>query len=160
MAGKVKRNEIMTYMDTTPTTTATYSLIGDGVPSGKIAYNPKTESVAYISDENASVSVEGYAPTMAVEQIAIAGNAVFDYIESLLRTRAILDDAETSIVNVWAYESGGPTAYPAEKQPVVITIEDFGGDGGTAAKINYTIHYNGDPIAGTFNTSTSAFTPS
>ena len=74
--------------------------------------------------------------------------------------RATLDDAETTIVNVWAYESGGPTAYPAEKQDVSIQIDEFGGDGGTAVKINYTINFIGDPVVGTFNASTSAFSAS
>jgi hypothetical protein len=157
---KIKRSEIKTFINTTPTTTATYSLLGDGVASGKIAYNPKTESVTYIDDDNASVSVEGYAPTMAVEQVAISGNAVFEYVDGLRVARAILDDAETDIVNVWAYEAGGPTAYPAEKQTVCIAVEDIGGDGGVAAKLNYTIYYVGDPIPGTFNASTLAFTPS
>ena len=157
---KIKRSEIQTFIDTTPTTTATYSLIGDGVPSGKIAYNPKTESVTYIHQDNASVSVEGYAPTMAVEQVAIAGDAIYEYIDELRKARAVLDDAETTIVNVWMYESGGPTAYPAEQQSVCIAIDDFGGDGGVAAKLNYTIYYIGDPIPGTFNASTKAFTAS
>ena len=58
------------------------------------------------------------------------------------------------------YETGWPTAYPAEKQQVCIAVEDFGGDGGASAKLNYTIHYVGDPIPGTFNASTSAFTAS
>ena len=73
---------------------------------------------------------------------------------------AVLDDAETDIVNVWAYEAGGPTAYPAEKQNVSIQIDEFGGDGGSSVKINYTINFIGDPVPGTFNANTSAFTPS
>jgi len=157
---KIKRSEIQTFIDTTPASSETYSLVGDGVPSGKIAYNPTTESVTYIHQDNASVTVEGYAPTMAVEQVAITDDAVFEFIDTLRKSRAVLDDAETTIVNVWMYESGGPTAYPAEQQTVCIAIEDYGGEGGVGARINYTIHYVGDPIPGTFNGSTSAFTPS
>lgn len=156
---KIKRSELQTFLDTTPAATATYSLIGDGVPSGKIAYNPKTESVTYIHLDNASVSVEGYAPVMAVEQVAVTGNAVFEFIDTLRKNRAVLDDAATDIINVWMYKTGGPTAYPAEKQPVCIAVEDVGGDGGSSVKLNYTIYYVGDPIPGTFNASTSAFTP-
>lgn len=155
---KIKRSEIQTFIDVTGS--ESYKLIGDGVPSGKIEYNPKTESVTYVHEDNATVTVEGYAPTMAVEQVAIAGDDVFDYIDQLRKNRAVLDDAETTIVNVWMYESGGPTAYPAEQQGVAIAIEDFGGDGGQSAKLNYTIHYVGDPIPGTFNASTKVFTPS
>ena len=156
---KVKRSEIQTFMDTAPSA-ETYNLIGDGVPSGKINYNPKTESVNYIHLDNASVSVEGYAPTMSVEQVAINGDAIFEFIDALRKARAVLDAAVTTIVNVWMYESGGPTAYPAEQQTVCIAVEDYGGDGGAAAKLNYTIYYVGDPILGTFNSSTKVFTAS
>lgn len=157
---KIKRSEIQTFLNTTPATTATYVLLGDGVPSGKINYNPKTTEETYIHETSASISVDSYAPTMPIEQIAKAGDGVFDFIDALRIARAVLEDAETDIVNVWMYKAGGPTAYPAEKQTVAIQIDDFGGDGGSPAKINYTINYVGDPVAGTFNASTKTFTAS
>lgn len=157
---KIKRSEVMTFMDITPSSTATYKLIGDGVTSGAIGYNPKTTEETYIHEDSATITVESYAPTMPVEAVAVSGDSVFDFIDGLRVARATLDDAETTIVNVWAYESGGPTAYPAEEQKVSIQIDEFGGDGGTAVKISYTINFIGDPVAGTFNSSTSAFTES
>ena len=150
----------MTFMNTTPLAAATYKLIGDGVTTGAIEYNPKTEEVTYIHEDSATISVESYAPTLPVEAIAVSGDEVFEFIDALRVARAVLDDAETDIVNVWAYESGGPTAYPAEKQNVSIQIDEFGGDGGASVKINYTINFIGDPVPGTFNANTSAFTPS
>lgn len=158
---KIKRSEIQTFIDTVPAGglgSETYSLIGDGVPSGKIAYNPKTETMTYIHENSASVTVEGYAPTMSVEAEAVNGDAVFEFIDALRIARAVLDDAETTICNVWMYETGGPTAYPAEQQTVCISVDEYGGDGGSSAKISYTIHYVGDPIPGTFNSSTKVFT--
>jgi hypothetical protein len=157
---KIKRSEVMTFMDITPSSTATYKLIGDGVTSGAIGYNPKTTEETYIHEDSATITVESYAPTMPVEAVAVSGDDVFDFIDGLRVARATLDDAETTIVNVWAYESGGPTAYPAEEQKVSIQIDEFGGDGGTAVKINYTINFVGDPVVGTFNASTSAFSAS
>ena len=157
---KIKRSQIQTFINITPSSTATYKLLGDGVTAGKIEYNPKTSEETYVHEDSATIAVESYAPVMPVEQTAISGDDVFDFVDDLRRDRAVLEDAETDIVNVWMYETGGPTAYPAEKQSVSIQIDDFGGDGGQAAKINYTINYVGDPIAGTFNASTSAFTPS
>jgi hypothetical protein len=160
MTTKVKRSSLKTYLNTTPSSTATYSLIGDGVVAGKIAMNPKVTNETYISLDNASISVDSYAPKMPVEQTCKVGDAVFTFVDALRIARAILADAETDIVNVWAYKAGGPTAYPAEKQSVSIQIDDFGGEGGDVNKINYTINYIGSPIPGTFNTTTSAFTPS
>lgn len=157
---KIKRSEVMTFMNTTPSSTATYSLIGDGVTSGAIGYNPKTTEETYIHEDSATITVDSYAPTLPVEAVAVSGNAVFEFIDALRIARAVLDDAETDIVNVWAYEEGGPTAYPAEKQDVSIQIDEFGGEGGSSVKINYTINFIGDPVPGTFNANTSTFTES
>ncbi len=157
---KIKRSEVMTFMNTTPLAAATYKLIGDGVTTGAIEYNPKTTEETYIHEDSATISVESYAPSLPVEAIAVSGDDVFEFIDALRIARAVLDDAKTDIVNVWAYETGGPTAYPAEKQNVSIQIDEFGGDGGQSVKINYTINFIGDPVPGTFNANTSAFTPS
>ncbi len=156
---KIKRSQLMTFMNTTPSAAATYSLIGDGVTGGSISYNPQVEEETYIHQDSATITVESYSPKLSLEASAVAGDAVFDFIDALRVARAVLTDAQTDIVNVWAYESGGPTAYPAEKQNVSIQIDEFGGEGGSSVKINYTINFIGDPIPGTFNASTKAFTP-
>ena len=159
-AVKIKRSQIQSFLNTTPSTTATYSLIGDGVTTGKINYNPKTTEETYIHQDSATITVDSYAPVMPVEATAKNGDACFEYVDGLRRSRAVLAAAESDIVNVWMYETGGPTAYPAEKQPVSIQLDDFGGDGGVAAKINFTLNFIGDPVLGTFNASTKAFTAS
>ena len=157
---KIKRSQVMTFMNTTPSAAATYSLIGEGVTGGSIAYNPQVEEETYIHQDSATVTVESYSPKLSLEASAVAGDAVFEFIDSLRVARAVLSAAQTDIVNVWAYESGGPTAYPAEKQNVSIQIDEFGGEGGSSVKINYTVNFIGDPIPGTFNASTKAFTAS
>jgi hypothetical protein len=157
---KIKRSEILTYINTTPSSTATYSLLGIGVVTGVINLNPNVTTETYIHEDTATISVESYAPTMPVEITGNNGNAVFEYLDALRKARAVLGDCETDIVNVWNYETGGPTAAPAEKQPVSIQIDTFGGDGGTAVKLAVTINYQGDHTLGTFNTTTPAFTPS
>jgi hypothetical protein len=161
MAGtNVKRSQVKTFLNTTPLSTATYVLIGDGVKSGKIAYNPKITDETYISNDSATISVDSYAPKMAVAAKAKVGDAAFTFLDGLRIARAVLASAETDVVNVWLYKTGGPTAYPAEKQTVSIAIDDFGGDGGAPVEISYTINYAGDPAAGTFNSGTSVFTAS
>ena len=161
MAGTdVKRSLFKTFINTTPLAAATYVLIGDGVKSGKIAMNPKLTDETYISNDTATISVDSYAPKMAVAAKAKVGDAAFTYLDALRIARAVLGAAQTDIVNVWLYQTGGPTAYPAEKQTVSISIEDFGGDGGTPVELAYTINYAGDRTVGTFNSGTSAFTAS
>jgi len=157
VSGKIKRSLVRTFIDIDPDN-EDYELLGDGVVSGQIDYNPKTLEEIYISEDSGHTSVESYAPTMPVEMTCKAGDSVFEFIDGLRKAQAVLGDAETTIVNVWMYESGGPTAYPAEQRQASIQIDSFGGPGGEATKINFTINFIDDPVTGTFNASTKAFT--
>jgi hypothetical protein len=159
-ATKIKRSQVQTFLNTTPLSAATYSLIGDGVKSGKIAYNAKVTDETYIHQDSATITIDSYAPKIAVSATAKFGDVVFNFLDGLRINRSILDAAETDIINVWMYKTGGPTAYPAEKQAVSISIEDFGGDGGDAVQLSYSLNFISDPILGTFNATTKAFTPS
>lgn len=157
---QVKRSQFATFMNTTPSATATYALIGDGITSAEISYNPETEEYTFIHQDSGTTNLKSYKPAMPVEAIATAGDPVFDFVDGLRQARAILDGAKTDIVNVWLYETDTSGAYPAEKQDVIISIDSFGGEGGDTAKINYTLNYAGDPVAGTFNPTTKAWTAS
>jgi hypothetical protein len=154
---KIKRSQVQTFLNTTPLSTATYHLLGDGVKTGKIDYKPKVTDETYISEDSATITVDSYAPTMPVSAIAKYGDPVFDFIDNLRITRAVLDNAETDIVNVWLYETPEATEYPAEYQKVSIQIDSFGGDGGVAVIIDYTINFIGDPVKGYFDISNSTF---
>jgi len=150
---KVKRSEFQTFMDIDPGY-EDWALIGEGVTAGEIAYNPEISEETYIHEDSGNAEIEGYSPNMAIEATAINGDEVFEFIDELRKGRAILDDAHTQIVNVWMYETDTAGAYPAELQDVAISIDTWGGEGGASNKINYTIHYRGDPTTGTFNPTT------
>lgn len=160
MTAKIKSSQVKLFMDTTPATTPTFSLVGDGVKSWKINYNPKTTEEHYVHQDTGSTSVDSYAPTLPVEMTAKVGDEVFEFIDGLRKARAVGADAETEIVTVWLYETPTSGAYPAEKQPVSIQIDDLTVEGGTPVMINYTINYVGDAIQGTFNPTSGAFTAS
>jgi len=160
MTTKIKSSQVKTFLNTTPSATATYNLIGDGVPSLETDYSPKTTEETYVHEDNASVSVDSYAPKISVEATAKLGDAVFAFIDNLRKNRAVLGEAETDIVDVWLYETPTTGEYPSEKQKVAIQIDSLTREGGVPIKIKYTINYIGDPISGTFNPTTSTFTAS
>jgi len=155
---KIKRSEFLTYIDVDGE--ESYYLLGVGVINGTTNMNPKTTDETYIHEDSATITVDSYAPTMPIEVTADNGDEVFEYLDGLRKNRSVLGDCETTIVNVWNYETGGPSAAPAEQQDVSIQIDSFGGEGGSAIKLNVTINYQGDPTAGTFNTSTKSFSAS
>ena len=162
---KIKREDFATYLNITPesphfleSVSATYALLGAGVTAAEINMGPKTTEEQYVADDSATSILEAYAPTMPVEQTAILNDEVFDFADQLRLDQAIMDDAETDIVHVWNYETGGPTAAPAEQQKVAVSVDDIGDAAGEPVKLNYTLNYVGDPIPGTFNMSSKVFT--
>lgn len=151
MATKVKRSQFKTFLNTATPASPTWFLIASGVTSAKINYNPKTSEETYIDADTATISVESYAPTLPIEATAMNGDEVFEWIDALRKTRGVLANAETEVVNVWLYETPAGGYYHAEKQSVSIQVDDFGGDGGTAAKVNFTVNFIGDPTIGVFD---------
>jgi hypothetical protein len=155
--GKIKRSLVGTFINTGTILSPDWVLLGTGITSAKINMNPKTTEETYIDDDNASISVDSYAPTLPIEQIANEGEDAFEYLDAIRKNRSTLGDAESEIVNVYMYFTPVLTYYRAEKQAVGIQVDDFGGDGGKPVKLNYTINYIGEPVLGEFSPSDLAF---
>lgn len=161
MSGKVKRSRFMAFLNTTPEAQqAAYNLMGDGIKGQTLNYGPQTEENVYIHQDSGETEVVSYKPTMPTPQTATKGDPVFDFVDGLRRKRAVLADAHTDLVLVYAYEEPVGDAYPAEKSDCSIQVDDFGGDGGASLSINYTVNLAGDPVQGMFNPTTKTFTVS
>lgn len=141
---KIKRSQIATFIDTTPGSAATYKILGIGITSYGIAYNPQTESEQWIIHDNASTTVTGNQKSGDVEQRMYKGDPCFEYVNGLRDKTG--GDLETTALDVdmWDASDG---AYKAKKQNVTIAVTSYGGD--VNATIGYTLYYNGDPIEGT-----------
>jgi len=155
---KIKRSEFRLFIDTTPAGSPTWSLVGDGVTTGTVNYNPESTTETYIHQDSATTSLERYAPNMPIEATAINGDAVFEFVDNLRRTRAVLAAAETDALLVYLYETPvSGDQYPAELQPVAIQIDSFGGDGGVSNKINFTVNFRGPSTIGLYDVSGNSF---
>lgn len=155
---KVKRSTFKTFINVGTGQAPDYALLGEGVTSAEIQYNPQTVEEIYIHQDSGTTEIESYRPTMPVEMSCVAGDDVFDFVDGLRKARAVLGDAKTDIVNVWIYDDEGVAGYPAEQQDVSIQIDSFGGAGGEVNKINFTINFLGDPVAGEFDVDSGTFT--
>jgi len=156
---KVKRSLFKTFLNVAPSEQeADYALLGEGVTSAEIQYNPQTTEETYIHQDSGVTEIESYRPTMPIEASCVAGDDVFDFVDGLRRGRAVLDDAKTDIINVWVYEVEGLAGYPAEQQEVSVQVDSFGGAGGETNKINFTINFLGDPVVGEFDPESGIFT--
>ena len=157
MTTKVRRSLVKSFLNTGTILSPVWSLIGDGVTAAKVGYAPKDLDETYIHENVAEISVESYAPKMPVEMTVKEEDPTFIYIDTMRYARAILDNAVTQLVNVYLYQTPSLNFYIAELNTVAIQIDDFGGEGGGVAKINYTINYQGAPTYGQFNPLTLAF---
>lgn len=161
MAEKVKRSLQATYLNVAGSGSETpkYALLGVNVSDLSISYNPQTTTDQDIVSDSASTDLTGYQPSAAVSQSATKGDEVYDYVNVLRRKRAILADSYSDIILVDLYETpASGSAYPAEKQPVSIQIDTYGGPGTDPLSIEYTLNFRGNAAQGTFNPETKAFT--
>ena len=156
---KIKRSLFKSFLNTNTVLSPTWSLISAGVPSGTVNMNPNILTETYIGDDNATITVESYAPTFPIEATAVNGDAVWEWVEANRVARAVLSDVETEMVNVWLYETPALGIYYAEKVNVSVQVDSFGGDAGTAAKLGYTINHISDPVAGGFDPTGLVFYP-
>lgn len=158
MGTKIKRSQFKLFLNTGTPGTPTWVPVGEGITDAQVQYNPEKTTETYITDDGATVTLERYAPNIPIDAQAINGNADFEYIDNLRRTRAIGTAAETEVLLVYLYETPVATdQYPAERQGVTISIDTFGGPGGQTNRINYTIDFRGNPTTGLYDVSANSF---
>lgn len=148
----VKRSEIVGFLNTTPSSASEkWDLFGNGVTSASYAYNPQNTTETWIVNDNATTTLDSYQFAIDGEQSCLFGDPVYDFINKLRYDMAVGDDAKSQVLLVDKYDyddEGGTTKYKAQKFDCVISINEYGGDGGATPKISYNIAVNGDPING------------
>ena len=154
-----KRSAFKMFLNTTPKETSeTYGIIGPGVTELSIAYNPQTSTNQYIHEDVANTDMTGYQPNAPVTGQAVPGDPVFDFVNKMRISLPIGSDAYTDVVlvDVFGKQTGG--AYAAQKQPVSIQIDSYGGAASDPLSIGYTINWRGSGVKGTFDPDTKSFT--
>lgn len=151
---KIKRSLFATFLNTGDGSSATWSRMGKGITSQKISYNPTVTTEQYIDEDNATTSVDSYAPSLDGTQTCYSGEPIFEYLDGLRKSRSVGAALETEVLFVYLYDKSG-SAYAAEKNACVIQFGDYGGDGGGNVQMTYTIALNGDPVVGTATVSDS-----
>jgi hypothetical protein len=156
----IKRSLLAIYLDTTPSSTATYVLEGKGVDEMGIDMSPKTESYTDVTQDTATTDLVGYEPKSTGKKRVDKSDAAFTYLNTLRRNRSVGADAITNIVIVDLWETPTAGAYPAEKQSVTVSVSSWGGSGGDNLTLEYEYGFRGDATKGTFNPTTKTFTAS
>ena len=136
---KIKRSQFLTYLDTTPTSTPTYAVLGVGIDEYSTSYNPQVETEKWIIEDNARNDHTSNQKQGSVTQRCYKNDPCFEFIaqgrDKLNYVTKILD------IDTWGGTSG---AYPAKLSNGLIAVTSYSGE-----EIEYDLYYNGDPIEGT-----------
>lgn len=147
---KVTREQIASYLNTTPGTDETWSIIGVGVTDYGQSFNPQVTTEKWIINKNATSSLDSYQIQGDVSQKCYFGDAVYDYVNNLRRTAGVGNAVETQILDIDLYDSTGEstaTKYKATKYGCAVVVTSYAT--GETPVIEYSIYYNGDPKVGT-----------
>ncbi len=136
---KIKRSQYLKFLDTTPSSTATWNVIGIGVNEASVEFGAEVETEKWIIEDTARSDHTGNQKQLSVTQRCYKNDPEFEFInagrDKLNYVSHILE------IDTWSGTSG---SYPAKKSDCLITIDSYSGE-----EIEYTIYFNGDPIDGT-----------
>lgn len=136
---KIKRSQYLKFLDTTPSSTATYKVIGIGINEASMEYSPQVETEQWIIEDTARNDHTGNQKQISITQRCYKNDPEFEFINSgrdkLNYVSHILE------VDTWGGTAG---SYPAKLSDCLITVTSYSGE-----EIEYTIYINGDPKEGT-----------
>ena len=136
---KNKRSQYQKFLDTTPSSTATWKIIGIGITEANVDYNPQVDTEKWIIEDTARSDHSSNQKQISVTQKCYKNDPEFTFInagrDKLNYTSHILE------IDTW---NGSEESYPAKKSDCLITITSYSGE-----EIQYTIYFNGDPVEGT-----------
>lgn len=136
---KIKRSQYVKWLDTTPSSTATWAVIGVGVNEASTEFNPQVDTEKWIIEDTARSDHSSNQKQLSVTQRCYKNDPEFTFINSCRdKLNCVSHVLE---VDTWGGEVG---SYPAKKSDCLITVNSYSGE-----EIEYTIYFNGDPIEGT-----------
>lgn len=147
---KVSREQIATYLNTTPTAEEyTWNIVGVGITDYGQDYNPQTKTEKWIINKNATTTLESFQIQADAQQTCYYGDPVYDYVNKLRRTAGVGNKVVSQVLDIDLYDatgSGPSTRYAATLYDCAVIVTSYAK--GETPAINYTIYYNGDPKLG------------
>ena len=108
------------------------------------------ETNTMLTNYEKSGSVEPY--------YAEKGDALFERLQAIVDGCLVLDDCNTTVVEVHLWEEEDPEkGFPAIKDDAVIEVVSYGGDS-SGYQIPFNLHYKAAPVKGFFKVDTKTFT--
>lgn len=138
---KIKRSQFLTYLDTTPKSSASWKILGVGITDYAISYNPQVDTEKWIIEDNARTDHSSNQKQGSISQKCYKNDELFEFVQAgrdeLNYKTHILD------IDMW---NGNNGAYPAKMSDGIITITSYGGED---QQIEWDLYYDGDATVGT-----------
>ena len=158
---KLNISALIHWIDATPSSTATWFKIGKDVEDMSVELNAQMTTRKNILDET-SVLHEGYEPQFSVDTyFADPSDAIYDLVEGIALGRLKGDACKTKVLEC-IIENTSASSHEAYQEDVIIEVTSYGGSQ-TGVAIPYTVHFDGNRVAGTVainsTTGVPTFTP-
>ena len=152
----IKRHQYADYLNIGTTASPNWVLMGTGFTQIDEEPGAQSESVKYVCDKSASSEVVSYETTFPFEAEQIMEQEAINDIYTIARNHYIGTDAEREYCRVELWNRASANNYEARKFLVSVEVSSFSGE--NKMTISGNLNAVGDPVLGTFNTSTRAFT--
>lgn len=154
----IKRHQYADYLNVGSESKEDYVLMGAGFTTLNEEPGAQTESAKYVNEASASSSVVGYETTFPFEADQIPEEKAIDALYEVGRNHYVGSDAEFDYIRVELWNPGS-TANTFEARKFVVSAEISSFSGENKMQISGNLNAVGDPVLGTFDTSTKTFTP-
>lgn len=141
---KINRDEIATFLDTSATASPNYQLLGTGITTYAVSYNPQITTEKWIIHRNATSTLDSNQKQGDVSQKMYKGDPCFEFANS--KRDKTGGEVAVKILDVDTWDSTLAGTYSAKLSDGMLAITSYGGED---AVIEYTLYYNGDPVEGT-----------
>ncbi len=156
----VMRHQIADYLNTGSSETPQFSLMGVGFNTLDENPNAQTDGKTYIHQKAQSSQIKNYQTQFPFDTDLIASEAAVMALYDIGRNQKTGAEAELEYVRVELFQpvEAQENTFRARKFKVAVAVTGIAGAGGEAVKVTGTLHGVGDPICGTFHTTTKMFT--
>lgn len=159
----IQRYQYADYLNVGDAGAPKWVLMGAGFTTLDEEPGAQTDSVKYVNEKSASSSIISYETVFPFEAEQIATEEAIDAIYEVGRNHYVGADAEFEYCRVELWRSaatggeGAGNVFEARKFNVAVEVSDFTGE--TKMTISGNLNAIGDPVLGTFDTTTKEFTP-
>lgn len=159
----VMRHQIADYLDVGTASTPKFALMGVGFNTLDENPNAQTDSKTYVNQKVQTSQIKNYQTQFPFDTDLISSEEAVMALYEVGRDQKTGAAAELDYVRVELFKpvtgESVTNTYSARKFRVAVAVSGIAGAGGETVKVTGTLYAVGDPVAGTFNTSTKTFTP-